>query len=132
MSEKLSLKNESKDMPERTPVHARSLLNYANKRPDRYYRYCLESKLDTYTDAGYQFEHKGKAGDPRVSDGSPLDTRVSRNGGGGERLYLMWLPMELREQDVAAKEAKNKQISDQIYAPSSRQLYGGEMKQSRS
>lgn len=120
-------------MPDRIPVGERNLLTYAQKRPDRYYRFCLESKLDVYLDAGYQFEHKGKAGDPRVSDGSPIDTRVSRAGGNGERLYLMWLPIELREQDVARKEAKNKVISDQIYHPSVQgnvKLYGGEIKQS--
>lgn len=76
-----------------------------------YYRWVndVEERVAEFLNAGYIFVEKSEikqSGDPTIDTSKGTDSRVRKGVGGGKVAYLMKLPMELRRQDEAAKEAE--------------------------
>lgn len=72
---------------------------FSNVDPER------SGKLNDFLNAGYTFiQEKGLyTGTERVDDSTALDSRVTKNGGGGTTLYAMEIPLEYYNADQLAK-----------------------------
>jgi hypothetical protein len=69
----------------------------------------MEDRLLIFKNAGYEFVEKAEVkglGDPTVDISKGTDSRIRKGVGGGRSAYLMKLPLELKKQDDADKEAE--------------------------
>ena len=77
--------------------------------------------VEKYKLGGYEFVYwheldtdKEQVGDSRVNADSSMESRVSKSVGNGVTGFLMKIPMEFYKEDRAAKEAKAKDLENQL------------------
>jgi hypothetical protein len=120
MKQNLSTEEKLAQKRERIPVHEHGREILTTKGLDKenfHYRFVNVNhsyRVQVLLDAGYQFVSKGGAlvGDVTVDTVKGTDSLVTKPGGKGIDLYLMALPMELYQQDQAAKEAKIRETEE--------------------
>lgn len=108
--------------PKRTPMGRRNVLTVTGLDDENFHNHFFldaGDRLYRCLEAGYEFVTKGgkTVGDSTVESARGTDSLVTK-GTGGQRLFLMRIPMELYLADQAAKqleienlEAETRQLS---------------------
>lgn len=98
----------------RIPMHAQSGLEIGRVTPGYHGHWTADvpGRLDKMLTGGYRFKTKDGHSYSSSFEGNGIDSRISKPGGGGVTLYLMEIPLELYQEDQAAKQAKaNEQLA---------------------
>lgn len=94
--------------PKRTPINGyRDILSVEGKEEGWHYCWVNEDKVPRYEQASYEFvTHDVKIGDRKVNTASQLGGKVSLAVGNQLTAYLMRVPQEYYEEDMAVQQAE--------------------------
>jgi hypothetical protein len=109
-----TLEAEDSDRPKRVPINgSRDILKVKGIPPNLHPCWVndVDNNLERYQAAGYYFWIKPVAvGDNKIDSDSPMGSGViSKNVGNGVTAYLMVVPVEYYDEDMAAQQ---KDLSD--------------------
>jgi hypothetical protein len=118
----------------RIPVSSsRAPLRYAGlDKENFYYRWVIDrdDRISRFLDAGYTFvkPHHNIVGESTVETGKQDGSRVKKSAAfGGFFLYLMCLPIELYNEDQAAKQREVDEIENTMRQPGKGKAVGEEI-----
>lgn len=105
--------------PTRTPISgARNVLNVRNKKDGFVYRIVnnVGDRIAMFQGAGWEIEDDPNVtvGDRRVNKPSSMGSGVEVSVGGGQKAFLMRLPVEFYEENKAELEKRNKAAEEDI------------------
>lgn len=94
--------------PGRVPVNGyRNILSVKGLDPEFHYVWVGDDLVPRYEGADYEFTtHDVVVGDRRINAASQLGSKVSIPGGNGKTLFLMRIPKEWYEEDMAEFHAE--------------------------
>ena len=95
------------ERPQRTPIGGvgSDLLAVKGIRPGYHPCWVNSDKVPRYQAAGYSFvESDVTFGSYHVNQGNPLGARYARDVGAGQTAYLMEIPQEWYDEDMAKQE----------------------------
>src|SRR5210317_1616149 len=95
--------------PQRVPMASRNRISFDKQEKGYVYRLIndQDDRIKQAQAAGYEFvQGDTKVGDPKVSEASQMDSRVSKPVGGGITGYLMRIKEDWYTEDQKAKEVE--------------------------
>lgn len=119
-----------KQKPKRVPMGRRSVLTIAGITDNENFHYHwfndIEERLQYALEAGYEFVGKAglSVGDKTVESVRGTDSVVKKGVGGGRIAYLMRIPIEIYNEDQAAKQREVDELESTIKAPKVEGSYG--------
>lgn len=109
--EKTVIKKEAQESREqkrknRTPITGiRTKLSLTGEEPGWHYAWINEDNVGTATDASYEFvSHSIKVGNRHIDVSDMQGAKISRNVGAGVIAYLMRVPQEWYDEDMALEQ----------------------------
>lgn len=120
---------------ERAPVTgSRALLEVRGKEPGFHYAWINDDYVDARRDQGFEHvRHPVQVGSRRIDVSSQATAFVSRNVGKGVIAYLMRIPEDFYNEDMAAEQREvDERTAAQINNLNKDGLTGGTVKISRS
>lgn len=89
---------------DRVPIHGgKNILTVEGQEPGFHYCWVTNDNTPKYERASYEFvTHSVIVGDRRIDAAPGIGTKISIPGGNGVTLYLMRIPTEFYEADMAA------------------------------
>lgn len=96
------------DRPARIPIHGyRNVLDVTGQEAGWHYCWVNDYNVDKYQDGGYEFvTHEVTVGHAKVNSGSQVGAKVSKAVGNGVTAFLMRLPEEYYNEELAALNEK--------------------------
>lgn len=96
--------------PKRTPIGKRDILSVKGKDPNFHYRIVNDvgSRVQDLKDIGYEIESAStvQIGDKRVNSATPEGSLAQVSVGGGQKAFVMKIPLEWYREDQEAKQAE--------------------------
>lgn len=96
------------ERPKRNPINGhRDILNVTGQEEGYHYCWVNEDKVPRYEQAWYEFvSHDVKVGDRQINTATQLGGKVSLAVGNNLTAYLMRVPQEYYDEDMAAQQAE--------------------------
>jgi hypothetical protein len=119
--------NAAQKRRERLPINGhRTILEVRGKEPGFHYAWILEEEVSLRMDNGFEHvRHPVEVGHKRIDVSNMAGSYVTRNLGGGKMGYLMRIPQEFYDEDMAAEqEIVNEQERARVRDSSSDGLTG--------
>jgi hypothetical protein len=109
---------ETKERPQRKQRNSitgtRTKLSLTGEEPGFHYAWINDDNTGTALDAGYEFvSHDIKVGNKHIDISSMQGAKISRNVGGGVIAYLMRVPQEWYDEDMAAEQREKVDAKEQ-------------------
>lgn len=112
---------------ERRPINGhRTILEVRGKEPGFHYAWIGDDKVYAATEGGFEYvTHPVEVGSKRIDVSQMQGTKISRNLGGGLVGYLMRIPQDWYDEDMAAEQERvNEQERARVKDSSSDGLSG--------
>jgi hypothetical protein len=119
-----------KQKPKRVPMGRRQILTVRGLSDQENYHYHffndVDDRLYQCLEAGYEFVPKVglEVGDQTVDSARGTESVIKRGVGGGKTAYLMRIPIELYQEDQAAKQKMVDELERGIKNPKVDGAYG--------
>lgn len=125
--------NHPENRPKRQPLATRNILK-APKREGFVRRFVndVEDRVEVFEEAGYEIVREPtQIGDERAGTETQLGSPVRKSVGGGVAAVLMEIPEEYYNEDIAAREAKTKDMEASMKQGARKEGFYGETKITR-
>jgi hypothetical protein len=112
---------------ERRPINGhRTILEVRGKEPGFHYAWIADDKVFAATEGGFEYvTHPVEVGHKRIDVSTMQGSKISRNLGGGLVGYLMRIPQEWYDEDMASEQERvNEQERARVKDSSSDGLTG--------
>lgn len=117
------METRAKNRPDRSKIRIpvggrRDILTVADKDPNYKYTFVDDERVDRFQRGGYDLVYKAAdgtaVGDRDIDKSKGTSSVVTVPGGQGKTLYLMRIPMEWYEEDMAAKHKRINESEEDI------------------